>query len=92
MAFLKDNYMLSGNVDMWAVAPSHYFSKKQTKLATALANFCSSLFCLPTFFFPRHFSRFDMYIYIIIWQCIYIYFISIFDDIFWINCVGVHYF
>ena len=30
MAFLKDNYMLSGNVDMWAVAPSHYFSKKQT--------------------------------------------------------------
>ena len=55
MAFLKDNYMLSGNVDMWAVAPSHYFSKKQTKLATALANFCSSLFCLPTFFFKTFF-------------------------------------
>lgn len=63
MAFLKDNYMLSGNVDMWAVAPSHYFSKKQTKLATALANFCSSLFCLPTFFFQ------DIFLDLI---CIYI--------------------
>lgn len=76
MAFLKDNYMLSGNVDMWAVAPSHYFSKKQTKLATALANFCSSLFCLPTFFFQDIFlDLICIYIYIIIWQCIYIYYI-----------------
>lgn len=30
MTFLKDNYMLSGNVDMWAVAPSHYYARKQT--------------------------------------------------------------
>ena len=32
MTFLKDNYMLSGNVDMWAVAPSHYYARKQTIL------------------------------------------------------------
>eukprot|EP00435_Cladocopium_sp_Y103_P003659 s577_g1.t1 len=30
MTFLKENYMLSGNVDMWAVAPSHYYARKQT--------------------------------------------------------------
>ena len=30
VTFLKDNYMLSGNVDMWAVAPLHYYADKQT--------------------------------------------------------------
>lgn len=30
VTFLKDNYMLSGNVDMWAVAPLHYYADRQT--------------------------------------------------------------